>query len=122
MNPAILLVDDDPVMLTLMRRILPEVAPDYELVAVLDGTTALTLIALQPIALVITDQYMPDMDGIALITAIKALAPQCPVILMTGSDAAEIQQRAQAAGVDFFLAKPFGFEQLVALVRAALAP
>jgi CheY-like chemotaxis protein len=63
---------------------------------------------------------MPDMDGVALTVAIKAVAPQCPVILMTGNLTSEIQQRAQAAGVDFFLPKPFQREQLATVVRAAL--
>jgi DNA-binding response OmpR family regulator len=41
---------------------------------------------------------------------------------MTGTSTDEIQLLAEAAGVDFFLPKPFGFDQLAALVRTALAP
>ncbi len=120
MKPAILLVNDDAVMLTLIPRILREAAPDYELLSVVNGAAALALIALRPIALVLTDQHMPDMDGVALTVAIKAVAPQCPVILMTGSATREIRKRAEAARVDFLLLKPFGFEQLATIVRAAL--
>jgi DNA-binding NtrC family response regulator len=120
MNPAILLVDDDAIVLTLMRRIVPEAAPDYDLVAVLDSTTALALIALRPIALVITNQYIPGMEGAALTATIKAAAPQCPVILMTEAATPEIRQRAEAAGADAVLSKPFGFEQLASTMRAAL--
>lgn len=122
MNPAIVLVDDDPVMLALIPRILREAAPDYELLSIANSMAALALIAQRPVALVIADQHMPDMDGVALTVAIKAIAPQCPVILTTGTTIDEIKLRAEAAGVNYFLPKPFGFEQLTALARAALVP
>jgi two-component system, response regulator, stage 0 sporulation protein F len=122
MHRAILLVDDDPVMLALIARILREAAPDYELLSIANSTAALALMAQRSIALVITDQHMPDMDGVALTVATKAVAPLCPVILMTGTSTDEIQLRADAAGVDYFLPKPFGFDQLATIVRAALAP
>jgi CheY-like chemotaxis protein len=121
MNPAILLVDDDSIVLTLIHHMMHEVAPDYELLSVVNGAAALALMAQRPIALVITDQHMPDMDGIALTVAIKAVAPHCPVLLITGSPTPEIHQRGQAAGVNYFLPKPFRVEQFAAMVRAALA-
>ena len=120
MNPAILLVDDESAILAILRRLIHELAPNYDLVTVSDGAAALATIALRPVVLVMTDQLMPDMDGVSLAVAIKRVAPQCPVILMTGYATSEIQERAKAAGVDYFLAKPFQFEQLVSTVRAAL--
>jgi DNA-binding NtrC family response regulator len=121
MKPAIILVDDDSHVLTLISHMMSAVALDYELLTAEDGRTALALLALRPIVLVITDQHMPDMDGVALTVAIKAVAPQCPVILMTGSATREVRKRAEAARVDFLLLKPFGFEQLATMVRAVLA-
>jgi two-component system, response regulator, stage 0 sporulation protein F len=120
MNPAILLVDDESAILAILRRLIRDLAPNYDLVTVSDGAAALATIAQRPVVLVMTDQLMPDMDGVSLAVAIKAVAPQCPVILMTGYATSEIQQRAKAAGVDYFLAKPFPFDQLVSTVRAAL--
>jgi CheY-like chemotaxis protein len=120
MNAAILLVDDDTIVLTLIHHMMHEVAPDYELLSVVNGAAALALIAERPIALVITDQHMPNMDGIAMTVAIKAVAPHCPVILITGSPTPEIHQRGQAAGVDYFLPKPFRVEQFAAVVLTAL--
>jgi DNA-binding NtrC family response regulator len=120
MNPAILLVDDESAILAILRRLIHELAPNYDLVTVSDGAAALATIALRPVVLVMTDQLMPDMDGVSLAVAIKRVAPQCPVILMTGYATSEIQERAKAAGVDYFLAKPFPFDQLVSTVRSAL--
>ncbi len=118
MKPAIILVDDESFVLTLLERILAELASDYELLSVVNGAAALALLAQRPVALVITDQYMPDTDGAALTAAIKAVAPLCPVILMSGN--LDLQQRAEAAGVECFLPKPFGSDQLATIVRAAL--
>jgi two-component system, response regulator, stage 0 sporulation protein F len=117
-KPAIILVDEESFVLTLLERILAGLASDYDLLSVVNGAAALALIAQRPVALVITDQHMPDMDGAALTAAIKAAAPLCPVILMSGN--LDLQQRAEAAGVDFFLPKPFGFDQLETIVRAAI--
>jgi two-component system, OmpR family, response regulator QseB len=117
-KPAIILVDDESFVLTLLERILAELASDYDLLSVVNGAAALALIAQRPVALLIIDQHIPDMDGAALTAAIKALVPLCPVILMSGN--LDLQQRAEAAGVDFFLPKPFGFDQLAAIVRTAL--
>jgi two-component system, response regulator, stage 0 sporulation protein F len=121
MHTAILLVDDEPSVLAIFRRVMQDLVEEYELITVADGATALALIAERPVALVITDQRMPDMDGVALIEAIKAVAPECPVVLMTGYPAPEVRQRARAVGADFFLSKPFPFNELEAIVRASLA-
>lgn len=98
-----------------------DLARDYDLVAVADGAMALALVELRSVALVLTDYRMPDMDGVALTSAIKTVAPQCPVVLMTAYATPEVEQRGHAAGADFFLAKPFPLSELEVTVRAALA-
>jgi DNA-binding NtrC family response regulator len=122
MKPAIILVDDDTFILQILEHIMAALVPDYDVVAAVDGAAALALLAQRPVALVITDLRMPDMDGVALTVAIKAAMPQCPVILMTGYPTPECHQRAQAAGVEYFVPKPFRIDQLAGIVRAALAP
>jgi two-component system, NtrC family, C4-dicarboxylate transport response regulator DctD len=120
LNPAIILVDDERSVLAILERILPELAPDYELLSVANGAAALALLVQRSVALVITDQRMADMDGVVLTATIKAQAPHCSVILMTGYPTREIEQRALAAGAAHFLAKPFLIEQFATMVRAAL--
>jgi CheY-like chemotaxis protein len=61
------------------------------------------------------------MDGLALARAIKATTPHCPVMLLTGSVTSELQQRGKAAGVNYFLPKPFRRQQLASLLKLALA-
>jgi len=114
-------VDDDPAMRTLLISTLRQFAADYDLLAVPDGAAALALVAQRAVALVITDYTMPEMDGVALIGALTALAPPCPVALLTGDPTPAIRSRAQGAGAVFAVTKPFRLEQLVALVQTALA-
>jgi two-component system, response regulator, stage 0 sporulation protein F len=121
MSATILLVDDEPAVLAILRRVLHDLAGDYDLITAPDGATALDLIAQRPIALVITDYQMPDMDGVALTEAIKVAAPQCSVVLMTGYPTPETQHRARMAEADFYLSKPFRLDQLTAIVQATLA-
>ena len=121
MNATILLVDDEPAVLALLRQIMHDLAEVYDVIPVPDGARALAQFAQRPVALVVTDYRMPDMDGVALTAEIKAAAPQCQVILMTGHPTPEIQHNARVAGADFFLPKPFPLAQLNAMVRAALA-
>jgi DNA-binding NtrC family response regulator len=121
LHPTILLVDDDPAVLLLLSRIMHKLAEGYDVISVPDGTTALAQIAQRPIACVITDYRMPDMDGVALTAAIKAAVPTCPVILISGHLPPEIEHHAGVVGVDFFLHKPFPLAQLDTVVRAALA-
>jgi YesN/AraC family two-component response regulator len=69
MKPAIILVDDETFVLAILKRILSELAPGYELLSIADGATALALFAQRPVALVMTDLRMPTMDGVALTKA-----------------------------------------------------
>jgi two-component system, response regulator, stage 0 sporulation protein F len=64
--PAILLVDDDPVVLRLLSRALRGCVAGYELVAVADGEQALPQLAQRPIPLIITDNNMPGISGLQL--------------------------------------------------------
>jgi len=120
LHPTIILVDDEPAVLAILHRIMHDLARDYDVIPVPDGAAALIQIAQRPVALVITDYQMPDMDGVALTTAIKAQAPSCPVVLITAHPSPDIRQRARDAGADFYLPKPFPFDRLEAVVQAAL--
>jgi CheY-like chemotaxis protein len=119
-HTAILLVDDEPIVLTILRRIMADLADTYDLVLLPDGPAALAQLTQRPVALVITDYEMPDMNGVALTMAIKPAMPGCRVVLMTGHPTPELQHKARLAGVDFYLPKPFPVARLEVMIRAAL--
>ena len=119
--PAIVVVDDEPDVLTILHRLLRDVAPDHALMAVSTGQAALELLALFPIALLITDFNMLGLDGLQLITATKKTSPQTRTVLITAYDSPEVQRRSRAAHVDYYLAKPFSLDRLEQIVRETLA-
>src|SRR4029450_10751284 len=117
---AIVLADDEPTVRLILLRMLAAVAPGYELIAVGTGHDALAAVGVRPVALLITDYNMPGMNGAELTQHVKATAPATTIVLLTAHVTVELEQRGKAAGVDYFLAKPFSFDQLVAIVRKAL--
>jgi CheY-like chemotaxis protein len=111
-RPIILLVDDDPAALNILQRLLHFVARRYEIVAVDSGAAALAVIAARAVALVITDLYMPGMNGIQLTAAIKATAPTTRVAIITAYDLQDAARQARPVGAEYVFPKPFMVMQL----------
>ena len=119
--PAIVLVDDEPDIRVILKRVLRHVADGYDFVAVGSGAAALAVLAARPVPLLITDYNMPGMNGLDLAQAVKAAAPTTTVVLLSAYATPEMARRAQEAGADYSLPKPFPFDQLEAIVREALS-
>jgi DNA-binding NtrC family response regulator len=73
-----------------------------------------------PIQVVLTDLFLPDNAGIALVQHVRNVAPQTRVIVMGAFTALATQQQAMAAGAYAFLEKPFSLARLGAMVQHAL--
>lgn len=119
-RPTIVMVEDQPELLTLLHRVLRDLTDAYDIVTASDAAAALAHIKRRPVALVITDYHMAGMSGLDLLMRVKAIAPQTPVILLTAYASVLLEQRVLAAGADAFVAKPFSLDRLEQLVRAAL--
>ena len=118
--PAIVLVDDEPDVRIILRRLLASVADGYTIASVGTGADALAVIAARPVPLLITDYNMPGMSGVELAQRVKATSPATMVVLITAYISAELEQRGKAAGADSIVAKPFSLDQVEAIVRRAL--
>jgi DNA-binding NtrC family response regulator len=70
---------------------------------------------------VILDVYLPDSDNLGVLAAMRRLAPQVPVILMTAHGSPALVERARHLGAFTVLEKPFELSNLVALVECAHA-
>ena len=81
-SPLILCVDDDPSGLT-ARRLLLSIA-GYTVLTAPNGTIALRLFGCNSVDLVITGQLLPDLAGAQLVSEMKRLKPEVPVVLLTG--------------------------------------
>ncbi|MEO7909409.1 MAG: response regulator [Roseiflexaceae bacterium] len=119
-SPIIMLVDDDPEALIILRRLLHSFAHSYEIVAVESGVEALALAAVRPVALVITDYYMPGMNGVQLTGAIKAAAPATRVAIVTAYDVHDVARRAKDVAADYVLPKPFMLAQLKQMIEESI--
>src|SRR3712207_1229101 len=89
--PAILVVEDEPDILIVLRRILRDVTVGHDIVAVPDGTTALQHMERQHFALVITDYMMPDVNGLDLARSVRQQSPDTPVVMVTAYATAELE-------------------------------
>ncbi len=113
----ILVVDDEPQITRVLRASLR--AHRYEVRTAADGESALdTFHDWQP-DLVITDLQMPEMNGIELCREIRKIA-ETPIIVLSVKGEEKTKVEALDAGADDYITKPFGIDELLARVRAAL--
>ena len=112
----ILVVEDEPKMGELIRRVLvserhvADIAPD--------GVGALALAAGEPYDVIVLDRMLPDMDGVEVLRLLRARGVATPVLMLTALDAVEHRVAGLDAGADDYLAKPFAFAELLARLRA----
>ena len=114
----ILVVDDDPSVISVLKRGLA-----YEGFAVdtaADGTEGLRVARERTPDLVILDIMMPGLDGLEVLRRLREADAQLPVIMLTAKDAPADQVAGLERGADDYVVKPFTFEVLVARVRALL--
>jgi CheY-like chemotaxis protein len=119
-SPAILIVDDDPLVLALVSHYMRQLAPAYTILAAEDGQSALRYLAEYPIPLMLTDYVLADMDGLQLTAAVKAASPTTYVILASAEDSDALKAQARERSVDLFLSKMDLLERLGDVLRIVL--
>ena len=120
MNAAplrVLVVDDEPPIRKLLRMGLA--AQGYHILEAPNGKTALALMAEKP-DLVILDLGLPDMQGLDLLRTIRAADGATPIVVLSSRDDETAKVQALDLGADDYVTKPFGMEELLARMRAAL--
>ena len=113
----VLIVDDDRQLLRALRINLT--ARHYDVATATDGATALAAAARTPPDLAIVDLGLPDLDGVAVIQGLRGWT-SVPVIVLSARDAETAKVAALDAGADDYVTKPFGMDELLARIRAAL--
>lgn len=117
LNAKILIVDDDPVNLRILRDIL---AKDYHIVTTTSGEEALTYINTSEWDLIISDVMMPNMSGYELTETIRKqfTLSELPILLLTARNQIEDIYTGFLVGANDYLAKPMDALELQARVRA----
>jgi len=113
----ILIVDDEPQLLRALGINLR--ARRYDVDTAPDGVSALTTATRRPPDLVILDLGLPDMEGVDVVVGLRGWCA-APIIVLSARDAQADKVAALDAGADDYVTKPFGMDELLARVRAAL--
>jgi putative two-component system response regulator len=116
-KPAVLVVDDDPVILELLRCHLD---PAFDVVATTDPWQANELARMRRFDVHLYDLSMDRLPGLELLLLTLTAAPDAAVVLMTGEPTIERAVEALRAGATDLLLKPLRFEALVATLRQAI--
>jgi two-component system KDP operon response regulator KdpE len=114
----ILVIDDEPPIRKLLRVGLS--AHGYQIVEASNGKMALDLLSEQAPDLVILDLGLPDMEGHELLRTIRARNDSVPIVVLSSRDDETGKVQALDSGADDYVTKPFGMDELLARMRAAL--
>lgn len=112
----ILLVEDDPRLLALIRRGLEEEQLTVQVAQ--DGQTGQKMALSQPFDLIILDVLLPQRNGLEVLAAIRQQNAEVPVLMLTALGTTADKLNGFGGGADDYLVKPFDFAELVARVRA----
>jgi len=114
---SILVVDDDPRMLSMMRRVLE--VDGYSVTVAPGGDEALEVLRSEAIDLLILDVMMPGLDGFEVCRIVRREST-IPILMLTARDEAIDKVTGLDCGADDYVVKPFDHDELAARVRALL--
>lgn len=117
LRPALLLVDDDPTLLSVLARRMAR--EGYDVQTASSGGRALNMLEQRWPSLLIVDLMMPGMDGFELCARVKRIA-DLPIIVLSAVDASEAKVRALEDYAEDYITKPFDPDELVARVQRIL--
>lgn len=118
MKAHLLVVDDDPRITELLRRILAY--EGYSVAIAASGQDALSRTLERPPDLIVLDILLPGLDGLEVARRLREAGDTVPILMLTARDAVENRVEGLTVGADDYLVKPFAPEELVARVKALL--
>ena len=113
----VLVVDDDPAIVRTLAINLR--ARDYQVQVAHDGRTALEILTEEPPDLMLLDLGLPDLDGVGVLRRLRSFS-DLPVIVLSARHSSDDKVEALDLGANDYVTKPFGVEELMARIRAAL--
>ena len=115
----VLIVDDDVLIVKLLSELLA--ADNISIVTASDGAEAWEKIQRERFDLLITDVWMPQMNGLEVQSQVRELSPSTRVIMFTGKEDPLVRSTSLRAGASAFFTKPFDDEEFLTAVRFALS-
>src|SRR5687767_9090538 len=102
----ILILDDEQDILEIYQEILARLPSQPDIRTSKSGPEAITLLEIEPFALLLVDLHMPQMDGFQVLAVVRRRFPTLRTVVMTGATEADLRGRAYRIGVDLYLEKP----------------
>ncbi|MFL5807111.1 MAG: response regulator [Roseiflexaceae bacterium] len=118
--PHILIAEDEGDVREFLVRAVRRLAPTAEVTAASNGLEALNIFRQQPCDLILTDQRMPVMRGIELLTAVREMGSAVPVIFITAD--VIVEEQALQAGANAVFFKPVSIRQLREIIETWMRP
>jgi two-component system response regulator MprA len=115
---TVLVVDDDPKLLNMLRRTLTY--EGFQVVAAANGAEALNAMQTRRPDVIVLDWMMPHMDGLTLMKRLRAANDKTLILMLTARDAVENRVEGLESGADDYLVKPFAPAELLARLHALL--
>ncbi len=121
MTKRILIVDDSPSIRQMVKVTLA--SANYDVTVAEDGVEALDLCLVNDYDFVLTDQNMPNMDGLTLIKSLRNQPEYAskPIVMLTTEASANMKEKGRAAGATGWMVKPFDPEKLLMVAEKVLA-
>jgi CheY-like chemotaxis protein len=116
--PRILVVDDDPQVVRLVRVNLE--LEGYDVVSASDGPEALEAVASESPDLVVCDVMMPGMDGVEVVRRLREGGRETPVVMLSAKAMRSDMRAGLDAGADEYVTKPFDPAELIEVVDRLL--
>ncbi|MCP2243852.1 response regulator [Lentzea aerocolonigenes] len=114
---TVLVVDDEPQIVRALRINLS--ARGYDVLTAYDGKTALRIAVDEKPDVVVLDLGLPDIDGVDVIVGLRGWTSM-PIIVLSARTESGLKVEALDAGADDYVTKPFGMDELLARLRAAV--
>ena len=116
---TILVVEDEEIMLTALEFRMRK--HGFNVVLARDGQQAINYLASNTPDAIVTDMMMPNVDGVTLIAALRAIDPDVRIAVASGVNTPNLVSDARRLGAEHWLAKPYTAETLLVTLRELLA-
>ena len=117
MNKNILLIEDDPAIIRLLKIALE--TNDYKAIVAKNGITGISLFLSEHPDLILLDLGLPDVDGMEVINQVRAIS-KTPIIVVSARSDEEEKVECLDNGADDYVTKPFNVQELMARIRVCL--
>ena len=115
----ILIIEDEPVVVSLLKRIITGMG--HDVVVAEDGVQGLALAGSENIAIIVSDLHMPgEISGMDLIRRLRSAKPQCAIVVVSGYPSPDVMGECEQMGITDFLTKPFEMTFVQAVIEGIL--